>query len=123
MYEIFVKLCQERGVTPYQVSKATGISQAAFSTWKKGRTVPRESTLRKVADYFHVSVRYLRGEDHDPGAPSPAYDPELYEYLDMLRNRSECRMLFSLAKDATPEDVRRAVAVIEALRNADTREP
>ena len=120
MYEIFVKLCQERGVTPYQVAKATGISQAALSTWKRGRTVPRDTTLHKLAEFFHVTVPYMRGEETDPGPFHSLADTDLYEYLDMLRNRSECRMLFSVAKDATPEDIRRAVAVIEALRRADS---
>ena len=119
MYEIFVKLCQDRGVTPYQVAKSTGISQAALSTWKRGRTVPRDSTLHKIADYFHVTVSYLNGVETDPGPFVTLEDTDLYEYLDMLRSRSECRMLFSLAKDAAPEDIRRAVAVIEALRKAD----
>lgn len=41
---------------------------------------------------------------------------DLREYLDVLRTRPECRMLFSLAKDATKEDVERAVAIIEALK-------
>lgn len=41
---------------------------------------------------------------------------ELTEYLETLRTRPECRMLFSLAKDATKADVEKAVAIIEALR-------
>ncbi len=120
MYEVFVKLCQERGVTPYQVAKATGISQAALSTWKRGRTSPRDTTLHKIAEYFHVTMAYLKGQASDPGPFHTLEDSELYDYLDMLRSRTECRMLFSVAKEATPEDVRRAVAVIEALRRADT---
>ena len=34
----------------------------------------------------------------------------------MLRTRPECRMLFSVAKGATKDDVESAVAIIEALR-------
>ena len=45
-----------------------------------------------------------------------AGDAELTEYLEVLRSRPECRMLFSLAKDATKADVEKAVAIIEALR-------
>ena len=46
-------------------------------------------------------------------------DAELNEYLEELKNREECRMLFSLAKGATKEDVMRAVAIIEALRREE----
>ena len=35
MYEIFEQLLQLFGVTAYQVSKATGVSQTTLSNWKK----------------------------------------------------------------------------------------
>lgn len=44
---------------------------------------------------------------------------ELTEYLEMLRTRPECRMLFSLTKDAAKEDVEKAVAIITALRSTE----
>ncbi len=115
MYEIFVQLCQEKCVTPYRVSKETGVSQAALSTWKTGANTPRDSTLKRIADYFGVTLAYLKGQTES----RTQGEDELEEYLDMLRNRSECRMLFSLARDATKEDVERAVAVIEALRRTE----
>ena len=62
--------------------------------------------------------RYLAVED-DMAAESDKLaekDAELTEYLEVLRSRPECRMLFSLAKDATKADVEKAVAIIEALR-------
>ena len=44
---------------------------------------------------------------------------ELTEYLEKLRTRPECRMLFSLTKDAAKEDVEKAVAIITALRSTE----
>lgn len=43
-------------------------------------------------------------------------DIELQEYLEELKNRSEMRMLFSVSKNATKEDVEQAVKIIEALK-------
>lgn len=60
MWEIFEKLCQERGVTPYRVSEATGIKTSSLSGWKAGRFKPKQEKLQKIADYFGVSVEYLR---------------------------------------------------------------
>ena len=37
------------------------------------------------------------------------------EYLQYLRTRPEMKMLFNLTKDATKEDVEKAVKVIEAM--------
>ena len=43
----------------------------------------------------------------------------LAQYLEELKNRSELRMLFSVSKNATREDVMRAVAIIEALKKEE----
>ena len=48
-------------------------------------------------------------------------DPELDRLLESLRTRPELRMLFDLADNATAEDVRKAVAIIEALMREDGR--
>jgi transcriptional regulator with XRE-family HTH domain len=56
MYEIFEQLLQKHGVTPYQVSKETGISQTTLSDWKRGRSEPKPDKIRKIADYFCVPI-------------------------------------------------------------------
>ena len=59
MHEIFEKLCKENNVTPYKVGKETGIATSTFSDWKIGRSNPKQDKLKKVADYFGVSLDYL----------------------------------------------------------------
>ena len=48
-------------------------------------------------------------------------DDGLAQYLEELKNRSELRILFSVSKNATREDVMRAVAIIEALKERGRR--
>lgn len=59
MYDIFLKLLDEKGVTAYRVGKETGIANSTFTDWKNGRSVPKQEKLQKIADYFGVSVDYL----------------------------------------------------------------
>lgn len=59
MYEIFLKLLDEKGVTAYKVGKETGIASSTFTDWKNGRSVPKQEKLQKIADYFGVSLEYL----------------------------------------------------------------
>ena len=59
--EKFIRLCANKGVAPSFVAKQVGISSAAFSQWTD-ETVPRKTTLLKIADYFGVSVDYLLGK-------------------------------------------------------------
>lgn len=61
MYERFVQLLQENGITAYRVSKNTGVTQTTLSDWKTGRATPRTATLQKIADYFDVSLDWLLG--------------------------------------------------------------
>ena len=74
MYEIFAKLMEDHNVTSYRVAKDTGVSQTTLSDWKRGRSVPKLEKLKKLADYFGVSVEYLMGnrepaENVSPRAP------------------------------------------------------
>lgn len=59
MYCKIDELMKERGVTPYKVSKETGIHQASFSDWKHGRCNPKLDKLKILARYFNVSIDYF----------------------------------------------------------------
>lgn len=72
-YEIFKKLCDERGTNPTAVALDMGISTSLTSRWKHGGK-PRIETLNKIADYFGVSVSYLLGVADDPD-PIALVDP------------------------------------------------
>lgn len=78
MYEIFVELLRNKGVTAYQVCKATGIAGATISDWKKGKSTPKQDKLKKIADYFEVSLDYLTtGRDAVTKAPVTDEDVKL----------------------------------------------
>lgn len=70
MYEIFAKLLKEKDVTPYQVSKATGVAQSSLSDWKNGRSKPKYEKMLAIADYFGVSVDYLLGNETKEKTPA-----------------------------------------------------
>lgn len=64
MYETFKKLIEARKITPYKVSKDTGISQTTLSDWKTGRAKPKADKLLILAEYFGVTVDYFLKEDN-----------------------------------------------------------
>lgn len=59
MYQIFAQLCSMAGVTPYKVGKETGIATSTLSDWKSGKSSPKQDKLKKIAEFFGVSVEYL----------------------------------------------------------------
>ena len=58
-YQYFEQLLKMDGSTVYRVSKETGISASTFTDWKNGRSVPKADKLKKIAEYFGVSLDYL----------------------------------------------------------------
>ena len=116
-YDIFLQLCNSVNKSPSAVVQELGMNKSAVTNWKTRGSTPTGANLQKIADYFNVSVPYLR-EENDEEKTSPAEmteDEELNIYLEELKNRKEMRMLFKLASGATKEDVEKAVAIIEAL--------
>lgn len=41
MYERYVELRNQKGVSDYRVAKDTGIPKSTFSDWKSGRSKPK----------------------------------------------------------------------------------
>lgn len=107
-------LCKANGITVTQLCRESGASRGSLSDLKKGRKQSLSiDTLSKIATYFGVSVDSLLGADQKE-KPLVNGDEELTEYLEVLKTRPEMRMLFSLTKSATKEDVEKAVRIIEA---------
>ena len=59
MYEKFAALLKQHNVTPYRVSKDTGIPANTFTNWKSGRSKPKFDKLLVIARYFDVPVEYF----------------------------------------------------------------
>ena len=112
-YERFEKLRASKGITKKFIAQALGRSATICQDWKQRKSQPSEEQLKVVAEILGTSPAYLMGEDVEP---VPADEEELMELLSALREREDMRMLFKLAQDASPEDVRQAVKIIEALR-------
>lgn len=112
-YDLYCDLCKRKGVTPTRAAIEIGLSKSTPTAWKKQEITPQAAQLQKIADYFGVSTDYLLGGKTEK--PLVNNDEELTEYLEALRTRPEMKMMFQLTKDATKEDVEKAVRIIEAL--------
>ena len=97
MYEIFEQLLQKYGVTTYQVSKATGISQSTFSNWKSRRNLLSSDKAKLIADYFGVSLDYLMTGKDEPEKKKTALTPK--------DERDIKRKLDSIMSDIKNQDI------------------
>jgi transcriptional regulator with XRE-family HTH domain len=109
MGEILKELRLQKGLTQEDVGKIIGVQKAAIQKYEKGDVENiKRSSLEKLAKYYGVTTGYLLGIEK-------RNDDGLEEYLDMLRTRPELKMLFNLTKDATREDIEKAVKIIETV--------
>ncbi len=118
MYDIFMQLCQRKGVSVYQVVRATGVPASTMSDWKNGRSVPKVEKLKLIADYFGVTLDYLvtgKETEHEPYYK----DEESRELADFLFQNPQYKTLFSAVRDIPPEDLKMVQDLLERLKPKD----
>lgn len=109
--EKLTQLRKQRGLSQQQLAEALGLSRSAIGMYETGKREPDMEVLKLFGDFFNADMNTLVASPSDETA-------ELNELLEHLRSREELRMLFKLARNATPEDVRKAVEIIEGLYDA-----
>ena len=112
------ELLRERGISGSKLAADLGMSRSFMTELRKGRAkgVSAE-TAKRIAAYLDVSVSYLlEGDDDRAGTDGEVTDRELAGYLEELRTRPDKRMLFSVTKGATREQIEAIVHMIEEFR-------
>lgn len=110
MYEVFEQLLQKFNVTTYQVSKATGIAQSTFSSWKTRKNLISGEKAKKIADYFGVTVDYLMTGKEEISKKEPVLTPrderDIEKILEQTREQllSQEGLMFD-GDPATPEAI------------------
>ena len=67
-YDVFLRLCASKNVSPSKAAEAVGLNRAAVAKWKNGAT-PSTVTAIKLADYFGVTTDYLLGKPDQKETP------------------------------------------------------
>lgn len=112
-YDIFSKLCQERGIKPSKAADECGINKSNVSNWKNNGYIPRGDALKKLATYFNVSVDYLLGKEHTKEKEMPALtekderdiEKELNKTLESLENGQDGLMFSGEPLDDQTKDL------------------
>lgn len=112
-FDNYQALCRKKGKTANGVAKELGIPSSNVTQWKHGST-PRANVLNMIAEYFDVTPKELVfGIEKKPLVNN---DEELTDLLERVRDDPDLRMLFSVTKGATKEDIQRAIKIIQMLK-------
>lgn len=97
-WDNFVSLCTRRGTSPNAVAAELKKSSGSVTAWKNG-AVPRETTLKKIADYFEISIDELL---YDQKEKSPTVGTgEAKVYVDDIIDKMSRAELLDLIQKAT----------------------
>ena len=86
-YENYVTYCKKVGKSKTEVARLIGKSSKSVTGWKNG-AVPRNDTLKKLADYFGITIEELVGEKKEP-APNGRFEELSKIFYSLPQNEQE----------------------------------
>ena len=113
-----VELCNQHQTTPTTVVHELKIGTGCVTKWRNG-SIPRDTTLKKIADYFQVSPDYFTDKTKkDPGSKNRGLEEssdvaeKMNHFMQFLEQQE------ALMFDGEPMDEESLELVRASLRNA-----
>lgn len=105
-------LRKTKGLTQTQFASTFNISTGTIAMWETGKRMPDSETLKRIAQFFNVSIDYLLDNEKKL--------PDEFGSLDDV--------YFSLAKELQdkeidPDDIRIAIETIKTLKSKKAGDP
>lgn len=111
MYERIRSLAQARGLSIPALEILANLGQGTISKWR--HVSPRADALNRVASILGTTVDYLlNGTENEE-------DDDIAQYLQDIKDDPSARIMFDLAKGATPQEIRATVAFLKTLREQE----
>lgn len=82
-FENFDRYCKRNGKTNSEVAAAIGLDPSSCTGWRKG-SIPRNGTLKKLADYFGVTVDDLLADNKKEPAGDGGLDEQMKNIVNLL---------------------------------------
>lgn len=101
------------GLTQDEVAEQLGVTRSAVSFWEHGQREMSIEMVNAMADVLNCRPSAII-EDEIPGE-----DDELWQLREAMRRNPDVRVLFDLSKNASPQAIKRTVAVLKALKDDD----
>jgi transcriptional regulator with XRE-family HTH domain len=93
------------GLRDADVSKATGISTATLSEWKKGRYQPKLDKLEKIAKFLNVNIEAI----------TQGTTPE--QLAGAIVHSKEMKLLIEAAKGSASKDLLLAAEMLNRMKS------
>ena len=109
-------MMKKKGLSQNRLAKSAQISQSGLSSIISGAVSPKEATLKAIAEVLECPAWELLKDVPEEYAPDPdEQKDERYEISELLRRDPDLRILFAQARNAKPEHIRAAAAMLKSL--------
>jgi len=109
-YDNFLKLCNQKGVSPTVAVVEMGFQKSVATRWKK--SIPTDANKLKIAEYFGVSVDDLMSAEKETPALTKEDERDIKNKIDeIIDMMAEQKGLMFDGDPLTPE-------AIESIRSA-----
>lgn len=101
-----------------ELADKLGVSKSTVSMYEVGKREPDFETLEAIADFFNVDMNFLLGKT---GCETSDYyiNEETAQMAQEIFENKELRLLFSAARDASPEDLKTTHSLLLALKRKE----
>ena len=91
----FLFYCNQKGVSPNSAASDVGVKSSGTVTgWKNG-AIPRKGVLKKLADYFEITIEDLTGEQNEKSHPPKRARDILQKTIDLLNGSVGLYILYN----------------------------
>lgn len=102
--------------TQNQIADRLGISKVTYFRYENDMRSPSHAVIEKLAEIYNVPADYILGIE------TKTSDDEMQSLMELreeLRRSPATRLLFSLTKNATEEDILKVAKTLEVWKNDD----
>ncbi len=106
-------LRKQNKLTQKDLADFLGVHVSSVCKYESGAAMPTPDAITKMAKFFGVSTDYLYGvEEYNMG-------DDMGEMKEMLKSSPEFRVLFDIAKNATPDEIKQMIAIHKAMKSTN----
>lgn len=114
-YNRIEELRKTRGISQGSLEKELGFSNGSFSKWKN--SMPTPERLKKLADYFQVSVDYLVSGEAETANERYRFDTQTAETAQQIYEND--KVLFDVYRSADKDRLVEYAKKLKALRDME----
>lgn len=117
--DILKYLRKREGISQAELALRLNISPSAIGNYESGTRMPTTEIEEALADYFNVSLDFLRGIDSERKDHVYYTNPESAAIAQEIFDDPDLHALFDAARNSKPESLKAAAAMLKALKGTN----